>query len=100
MANDGTGQTIPGPGNYILGISQFGNDPQSAGGEIFNQITFSEVSGPDGPGGGSPLISWEPSGANGGSPYNILLTGSKGIPEPATLGLLGLGALAMIRRRR
>ena len=100
VATDGSGQTVPGPGNYYVAISTFGNDPLSAGGEIFNQVTFTETSGPDGVGGGSPIIGWDTPGSNGGNAYNILLTGTKGVPEPATLGLLGLGALAMIRRRR
>ncbi len=96
-ANDGTGAAPAGPGNYYIAVSNFGNSPVSAGGQIFDQASFEEISGPDGPGGNSAITGWE--GGAGGN-YDIFLTGAAGVPEPATLGLLGIGALAMIRRRR
>jgi hypothetical protein len=85
-------------GNYYLAISGFGNDPNSAGGAIFNQATFAELSGPDGPGGGSPISGWMGGGATGS--YTIGLSGANFVPEPATLGLVALGGLAVLRRRR
>jgi hypothetical protein len=88
----------PAPGNYYLAISGFNADPLSAGGAIFNQAAFDEQSSADGPGGALPITGWQTGGATG--TYDIFLTGAAGVPEPATLGLLGIGALAMIRRRR
>jgi pre-peptidase/PEP-CTERM motif-containing protein len=96
-ATDGTGSTVT-PGTYYLAISGFNNDPSSAGGPIFDQGAFDEQSGPDGSGGGSAVTGW--SGGGGPGSYNIGLTGVKYVPEPATLSLLAIGAMAMIRRRR
>lgn len=60
------------PGVYFLGISDFDNDPVSAGGEIFPEgATDAEfntlVVGPTGPGGGSPLTNFDGNGLGSGS---------------------------------
>jgi hypothetical protein len=85
-------------GNYYIAVSGFNNDPTSAGGAIFTQTAFTDLSGPDGPGGGSPIAGWGGGGAFGS--YTIGLVGANFVPEPATLGLVALGGLAVLRRRR
>lgn len=94
------------PGVFFLGISDFDNDPLSAGGEIFDD-TIDQVVGPTGPGGGSPLINFDGNGdrVDTGS-YEISLTGANAVnavPEPSsvlgflTIGVFGAGA--MVKRR-
>lgn len=74
-ANDGTGQTIPGPGVYYLAITGYNNDPTSSlNTALFNQATRIEVSGPDGSGGSFPIGAW--TGSNAGGTYLIALTGA------------------------
>lgn len=70
------------PGAYVLAISDFRNEPVSAGGRIFPVATFataSEQFGPVGPGGGQPVMGWEGGGVdaetNGGT-YVMELTGT------------------------
>lgn len=63
-ANDGTGQTIPGPGLYYIAITAKPNQALSASGPIFDFILPTEISGPDGPGGGDQINNW-----NGGGPF-------------------------------
>jgi hypothetical protein len=85
-------------GNYYLGISQFDNDPSSAGGAIFPAGNGQPVVGPTGPGGGSPLTGWTNTfpAASGGA-YTITLTGAKfATPEPGSLALYGIGTLGLI----
>jgi hypothetical protein len=66
VANDGTGQTIPGPGLYYLAISGFNDDPLSGKGlPIFNKMFPGETSGPDGPGGSMPITAWSGPGEIG-----------------------------------
>jgi hypothetical protein len=93
----GTGLTSN--GNYYIAISGFNNDPVSAGGAIFTQVDFAELSSADGPGGASPITGWDTVAGATGS-YTIGLTGANFVPEPATLSLLALGGLAILRRRR
>lgn len=56
LSTDDSGAALVTPGLYYLGISVADRDPASAGGPIFDQVTFSEISGPDGDGGASPLL--------------------------------------------
>lgn len=58
FSNDGTGIVITKPGLYYIALSRAGDDPLSQGGPIFDQQTPIEVSGPDGPGGGEPIVAW------------------------------------------
>ena len=76
-ADDGTGQTIPGRGVYYLAISEgiAPNDPSSGAGLIFNLATLTEISGPDGPGGGAAITGWAGPCYTGGA-YQIHLNGA------------------------
>jgi len=62
-------------GIYFLAINSFDNEAQNAGGLIFNNIGFTTVNGPTGPGGANPITSWNGGGGPGGL-YAIVLTGS------------------------
>jgi hypothetical protein len=73
-SNDGTGIMLTTPGCYYLAISGFNNDPLSAGGAIFNQVSFTEISGPDGPGGAQPLSGWTGAGAVGNYAIQFITT--------------------------
>jgi len=92
MATDGTGQTIPGPGLYLLAISGSFDIPKSQGGPIFSFANQTEISGPDGQGGTQPVTEWENVGLNNSSlggatgDYLISLTGTALVP-PSLLPL-------------
>ncbi len=82
MANDGTGSTVTTPGLYYLAISGFDSDPFSFAGRMFDQASRFEVSGPDGPGGSTPVELWVPPVGDTGL-YKIDLTGVAFIDCPA-----------------
>lgn len=101
-ANDGTGQTIPAPGCYVLIITVTFRDPVDATDQpMFFFGSPTEISGPDGPGG--PLgfhTDWIGPGSMGGE-YTIYLEGVEFCPAPgAASTLLVAGATLMSRRRR
>lgn len=100
-ANDLTLQPFPGPGIYYLAITGFNDDPLSPGGQIFNQASPFEISGPDGPGGLLPINNWSSNGTSDIGLYDIQLECVGAVPEPATCSiiLVGLG-FALARGRR
>ena len=100
VATDGTGLVVDLPGDYLLAITGFNNDPLSSTGPIFNQASLTEVSGPDGIGGFNRHIAWQGGGETG--EYTIQLTGAgfPNFPAPGSLVLLALGAVPAMRRRR
>ena len=99
-----TGTSVPGPGLYYLGISNGGAEAGSLGGAVWITNLLVGERSPDGPGAAQPLSGWTSYGLNDGTvAYEIYLEGvgfSTAIPEPATLGLLVLGALSVLRGRR
>jgi hypothetical protein len=86
------------PGIYFLTITSFNLTPVSAGGLIFPVLPFEAVSGPTGPGGGSPVTGYTGAGSTGN--YSIALTGAQfaplaPVPEPQSMALLVLGSLGI-----
>lgn len=98
-----TGAFVPGPGIYMLAISGYDHDPLGVtGGEIWADGPFGAERAPDGPAAGSVIAGWGGPGFDSDD-YGIHLTGveyCRPVPEPTTMAVLGLGALALIRRRR
>lgn len=105
-SSDGVTLQLP-PGNYFLAVTESGNLPlgflsdfgrSGQGDELAPIFSFEgerEISGPDGPAGGSPLEAWSgaPTGQSGG--YGIDVT-----PTPGTAATLGLAMAFASRRRR
>jgi hypothetical protein len=87
------------PGIYYLAISDWDYDPVSDEGYIFphpdNIGSDTDVNGPTGPGGGSPITGWDGVSTIGGGSYTIALTGATAVARipknaniPAMLMLL------------
>jgi len=87
------------PGIYYLAISDWDYDPVSGEGYIFphpsNIGSDTDVNGPTGPGGSSPIIGWDGISTIGGGSYTIALTGAAAVARlpkntniPAMLMLL------------
>lgn len=94
-----TGAFLTGNGDYAVGISSYNNMPQNSSFlDIWMASPYSVERAPDGPGAPGPLAGWSYGGFDSGS-YGIALRGAEFIPEPASLSLLALGALALLRRR-
>jgi MYXO-CTERM domain-containing protein len=96
-----TGAFVSGPGDYILAVSTYDYDANSAGGAIWLDTPFGTQRAPDGPGAASPVSGWS-GGAAALTTYRIALTGASycEVPAPGALALLGLGGLVAARRRR
>ena len=99
-------------------MTQQGGDPDykdftwNTPGSVYQRV-FEGTPGPNTWWGDTPLFTYNPNFAEGGMPEAFFLDSEDGsigwkpynqfpppIPEPATLSLLGLGALALIRRKR
>lgn len=96
-------------GVYYLAISVYTVEPESVAGLIFpTSFGSGDIDGPTGAGGGSPLIDWTVGTVSQTESYqyDIQLGGARtavdAVPEPLTagLGLMGLGALALVGTRR
>ncbi len=96
-----TNQFVTSPGIYYLAITQYNNDALNPDGDlIWNNTPFRAERQPDGPGAPGPLNSWTVSNFGGDFTYSIELSGVVFIPGPGTLGVLAIGGLGMLRRRR
>lgn len=90
-------------GTYYLAITRSANGPLSNSGEIFSALTTGAVAGVDlTQGGAGSIVGWD-NGVFTSSDfdnvnYEIVLTGT--VPEPATLGLLGISVFALLLVRR
>jgi hypothetical protein len=91
------------PGNYVLAVSYFGtvpfstDPPTSLAQSTFDVFDFTGVIGPQ----NGPAVTWaDVSSADGSGAYQIALTGACFVPAPGAAALLGLGGLALARRRR
>ncbi len=97
-----TGQFVPGPGIYYLGVSRYNRDAvDGSGALLWNSSPFNVERAPDGPGAGNPLAGWVNTTSAGGE-YTIFLGGAGfcEVPAPGALALLGLGGFAAAGRRR
>ncbi len=82
-----------------IAVSGSGTRPQAGGLDIFTDLTPSGHANPaTGPGAAGAVDGW--AGANYGGSYRITLTGASAVPAPGALALLGVGGLAIGRRRR
>lgn len=73
-ATDDSGSAVTSPGYYYLAISQAPSSPRNSDGFIFALLNPVEVSGPDGPGGDSPVTCFMATNKTLGT-YSIALTG-------------------------
>lgn len=100
-ATDGTGAILLTPGLYYLAISGAGSIPLAGPGSlpIFDFAFPGEVSGPDGPGGLSPISGWTEPGDWGH--YEIALQGvCTLVPAPGAAScVLSIGLITLRRRR-
>ena len=82
------------PGDYLLAVSDYDNDPVNVSGEIFPDLPIVGTFGPTGPGAPLPVADWN---ADFRTPelgqYRIDLTGAVAIPEPSSTILLVGGAV-------
>ena len=99
-STDGTGVQITQPGDYLLAVTGAGRFPISRTGAMFDIVSPTEISGPDGVGGLNPLAGWAGEGETG--TYRFVFTASDYpiVPSPGVVGILGFASLATLRRRR
>ncbi|HEY9848974.1 MAG TPA: hypothetical protein V6D28_05930 [Leptolyngbyaceae cyanobacterium] len=70
-----SGNLIPGQ-LYYIGVSSYGSNPQSSGGDIFN-LPFTGQTTANGSGAGASLASWSPNGVPEYGSYTITLEGAQ-----------------------
>lgn len=94
-----TSQFVTANGVYFLAVARYDRDPLAAGSAIWNDSPFRSERAPDGPGAAGTLSSWDGATSAGGT-YRVTLSGASFVPAPGALALMGLGGLAVGRRRR
>ena len=89
------------PGDYLLAVSDYDNDPVNVSGEIFPDLPIVGTFGPTGPGGPLAVADWN---ADFRTPelgqYRIDLTGAVVIPEPGSAILLVSGYVLVASYKR
>ena len=79
------------PGLYLLCVTTFSSTPQSAGGDIFNILNFTDTFGPNGPGAGQPITNWafNPGSTDGFAPgnYTIQLFGVTSVLDTVSVSV-------------
>jgi uncharacterized protein (TIGR03382 family) len=100
LSTDGSNAVLDLPGLYAIAVAGAGRSPISNSGLIFDFADPTEISGADGPGGLLRHTGWIGEGAVGD--YAVELEGISfaKVPAPGAAAVLGMGALAMQRRRR
>jgi hypothetical protein len=100
MSDDGTGVQISVPGDYILAVTGAGRAPISRTGSIYDFMSPTEISGPDGIGGLNPLSGWTGEGEQGSYRF-VFTSGDYPIfPTPGSVGIFAVAACGLLRRRR
>lgn len=100
FATDNTGAGIFAPGEYLIAISGLLNRPTSGGQHIFNFATTTEISGPDGLGGGGAIDGWDTNPNCHFGDYILSLQGVSGVPAPGAIAGVVVGLLLGKRSRR
>ncbi len=103
--NGGGGQAIldgtfvPAPGDYLLAISRYNNDPiDFVGDMIWNNTPRNVQRAPDGPSATDVLFGWNDGGPANGGKYKLDLKGVEYCPTPGAASAL-IGMLCVIGGR-
>lgn len=100
QSTDGTGVQVSQPGDYVLAVTGFGRVPVSRTGPMYNLMSPTEISGPDGVGGLNPLMGWTGEGEVGDYRVQFEFVDYPIFPAPGTGAAIVFGGLLMARRRR
>lgn len=96
-----TGTFVPGPGDYLIAISRYNNDPVDAiGALIWNNTPRNTERAPDGPSTLGVLANWNNGGNGDGGDYKIDFKGATFCPTPGAASAVLLGGAILGRRRR
>ena len=100
FSTDGSEASVSEPGDYILAVTSATRFPFSDTGAICLFETFTEISGPDGPGGNNPLSQWVGDGLGGTYRIEMTAVDFPSVPTPGAALVLAGGPITLLRRRR
>ncbi len=96
-----TGTFVPAPGDYLLAVSKYNNDPRDASGNlIWNDLPRGTERAPDGPSATDLLDHWDNVTSHSSGKYLLELKGVEFVPSPGAAGVMAVGGLTALRRRR